>query len=500
MWNISAWLDEIEPQTPLGAQGTKKRKRDRETTPTEKRPRLAPMDANISTGTRASAAARRSSPRKQTGLISIFEDDDVRLPSTPRVRPAGLGEGNTRWNASSSAAAASAGEEAHAVAMLGGEDGEQTPRKNAPRRAEQEQTPRNNARRPTERFQPHFRPPHMSESASQSSRSSAGRSKSPVKDMVDLQMADAPIRQYARRDTPLPRCVYPLLERLEDFADGNGVVPAIAKEATKREVTRFFDRWVAETPDPSDERDLVDLLDIVEYAQSLEGYNQAEAAWNSEAHSPILRVALRSFPGRVTHYNVTQARPIPEFLPTRGPRITEARLVDYAVSITPTPDEDRDINHLLRREPDCRATISQSRATALRTHPIAISIETKADSGTTGEAKNQLGVWAYAHFERMRTLLGLEEDVPPGEESIMAVHPIIYVQQHDWIMALVVARKAGTEFAEIDLKLRIGGTGSLLELWKLRASLRCLGQWAEEKYWPTLYKRIRATLENLGDV
>ncbi|KXS97227.1 hypothetical protein AC578_2841 [Pseudocercospora eumusae] len=464
MWNISAWLDDCENTQPVEAQGTK-RKRDGDIASTEKRPRLALMDANTIT---ARKGARKSPRKHKSPPISIFEDDAAVAaavrpppPSTPRAR-------------SMPGAAASGGRMGDA--MLGAE----------------EETPRN---RPAERFQTvHFPAPRQPDSVSQSSRSSAytSRSKSPVKDMVDLQMADAPIFQLARWETPLPKCLHPLIHALEDIADGNGVVPAIAKEATESEGGRFRPRWEAESPHPSDERDMMDLLDIAKDARQLESSNQAEAAWNSEAHSPILRVALRSSHGRVTHFNITQARPIPEFLPTRGPRSAEARLVDYAIAVTPNPDEERHITHLLRKEPDYRSTISQSRATALRTHPVAISIETKADFGSTSEAKNQLGVWAYAHLQRMRTLLGPEEDVPPGEESIMAVHPIIYVQQHDWIMALMVARKGGTEFAEIDLKLRIGGTGSLLELWKLRASLRCLGRWAEEQYWPAMYEKIKA--------
>ncbi|KXT08343.1 hypothetical protein AC579_182 [Pseudocercospora musae] len=486
MWNISAWLDDVENTPPVEAQGTK-RKRDGEIASTEKRPRLAPMDANTNTNT-GRESPRKSARNRKVPPMPIFEDDAAAAarpppPSTPRAR--------------STAGAAVSGHQ-EGDAMLGAE----------------EETPRN---RPTERFQTmHFPAPRQPDSVSQSSKSSAytSRSKSPVKDIVDLQMADAPIFQFARWETPLPKCVYPLIHGLEDIADGNGVVPAIAKvgngtdrknsdmctvayfvrqEATESEFGRFRSRWEAEIPHPSDERDMMDLLDIAKDARQLESSNQAEAAWNSEAHSPILRVALRGLHGRVTHFNVTQARPIPEFLPTRGPRSAEARLVDYAIAITPTPHEERHITHLLRKEPDYRSTISQSRATALRTHPIAISIETKADSGSTSEAKNQLGVWAFAHFQRIRTLLGLEEeDVALGEECIMAVHPVIYVQQHDWIMALMVARKGWTEFAEIDLKLRIGGTGSLLELWKLRASLRCLGQWAEEQYWPAMYEKMKA--------
>lgn len=128
----------------------------------------------------------------------------------------------------------------------------------------------------------------------------------------------------------------------------------------------------------------------------------------------------------------------------------------------------------------------------MRTRPCVISIETKTDSGHV-KAKNQLAVWGAANFARMSSLFGPSRE---EEGANLSIHPAIHVQLHDWKLYLMVERQGGMFIDEIDLDLCIGGTKSLLELWKLRASLRCLAQWAEEEYWPVLWRKIKALEDN----
>lgn len=45
--------------------------------------------------------------------------------------------------------------------------------------------------------------------------------------------------------------------------------------------------------------------------------------------------------------------------------------------------------------------------------PIAISVETKPVAGNYDEARGQLGIWAYAHFARLRQLCGKTPEFLP---------------------------------------------------------------------------------------
>lgn len=187
----------------------------------------------------------------------------------------------------------------------------------------------------------------------------------------------------------------------------------------------------------------------------------------------------------------TRAQPAVAFLPTRASKIAEARLVDYTINIIPSADEQKSIGQIITSQEEKLATISQTMYTALRTRPCIVSIETKADTGSSVKAKNQLAVWGAAHFSRLQSLFSLgDENTAEGKEGILSVHPAIHVQQHEWNMYLIVARRGGQAIHEIDLGIRIGSSRSLLELWKLRAALRRLARWGEEEYWPALREMI----------
>lgn len=71
------------------------------------------------------------------------------------------------------------------------------------------------------------------------------------------------------------------------------------------ECIRLRPRYILDDDsDPGDDSDFAILKDIWEDARQIERDNQSEAAWNSEVHSPILRVALKPRKTRVSYFNV----------------------------------------------------------------------------------------------------------------------------------------------------------------------------------------------------
>ncbi|KAK3614816.1 hypothetical protein LTR56_026997 [Elasticomyces elasticus] len=466
MWNVSVWLDDIENTPPLRqsllASATRKRTPDQSaqlsaTSPT-KRQRLADIDGNARQMTERTPSPVKERDTRRIADVGVFDEDDGRTPRQTRTRSQKAAEYLTNKNPASVVLDA--------------------------------------------RFK-HFLPPDRADSSSFPTRSSpsqasgsTSRSKSPVKDAVDLQVADIPIYQRTREEVGIPKLAETLCKKLEDIADGDGLVPKLIAERMKQHGdTKLRPRHLAASELPFSEYDLDDfkqLVEIWEDARQLEKDNVHEAAWNSEVHSSVFRLALRPHKKRIWYFNITQARPVPAFLPTQASRISESRLVDYSVNIMPTLNEQRAIERLISKEDEKQSTITQTRTTAVRTRPCVISIETKTDSGHV-KAKNQLAVWGAAHFARMSSLFGPSRE---EEGANLSIHQVIHVQLHDWKLYLMVERQAGMFIDEIDLDLCIGGTKSLLELWKLRASVRCLAQWAEEEYWPVLWRKLKALEEN----
>ena len=171
------------------------------------------------------------------------------------------------------------------------------------------------------------------ESRSQSSTgNSSRRSKSPVKQMADLRLANKPIVDvmFGNNLSQLPLDIRETYKQLKILSDGEGVLPAAIK------VSRAFAEFVVKENAKQDQQEieasagdmepfraymfddqpvasaetrtqlLHDLDEVVEICNASRKCTQdcvAEPSWNDEVHSRILRLALRRIDG-VEHQNM----------------------------------------------------------------------------------------------------------------------------------------------------------------------------------------------------
>lgn len=212
--------------------------------------------------------------------------------------------------------------------------------------------------------------------------------------------------------------------------------------------------------------------EIIDAAALCEGDLCSESAWNGEVHCRLLGVALKGWRasrgvGYMDVYAITFSprpflcpAPLPLTRPLSNPashrnktltvisRSTTARIdtaaapasglskmVDYALVLIPSYTLHKSITTLLRAK--SLASINATKAEYVRFKPITVSIETKRPGMDEDGAKVQLGVWAGAHFERLRLLLsspGLDGEGDGGGENGVPLPflPEAVVQGHDW--------------------------------------------------------------------
>ena len=185
-----------------------------------------------------------------------------------------------------------------------------------------------------------------------------------------------------------------------------------------------------------------------------------------------------------------------ELLPTGiAGSLVGDKMVDFAITFANLEHDEPEVHKRIRKlaanQADQLFTINQSSYGPLCHRPLAVSIETKASSGSEDDAKDQLLAWTSAWLTRMRRLLdprsvGLaDKDVIMGKLSF----PVIIVQCNLWRLYLVQdTADAVTMYNTVPL----GDTHSILGIYKLLASLRRLTDWARGPFWTWFKEDILA--------
>ncbi|KAK1063670.1 hypothetical protein LTR74_009282 [Friedmanniomyces endolithicus] len=356
---------------------------------------------------------------------------------------------------------------------------------------------------------PHPSPPRPSPTRSDTSSqqsSSSRRSKSPVKNLADLRLTDASIAYTHVATASVPDDVQDLHQRLKDIHDGIPIIPQAVKQAIEERGMGRVRSWSlsasSAVPDPAKELDM--LEEIWHAATDCHQQGASEAAWNDDVHSCVFRAAFKPY-NDIRSHNVTTARPFPEFMPRSGSGQPVLKVVDYTVNFEPSPaDQDRIIT-LLRQEPQPLSSIVQTPYHPVRFKPAAFSIETKVDGGEQ-YARIQLGLWAAAHYLRLERLLQQDDDYA-GSMAKLPTHPLLVANSHAWSLHFACQRRSinsgqnyhsasslgggvasqgdvNREVQIIDAALELGNTQTLVGVYKLVASLRCLADWSRDEMWP----------------
>lgn len=123
-------------------------------------------------------------------------------------------------------------------------------------------------------------------------------------------------------------------------------------------------------------------------------------------------------------------------------------MVDYAICLEGEliePMYERIMN-IMGLDPPGSQYINHTALEPVRFRPIAVSIESKVESGNEAEATTQLSVWVLAHFKRLQGIIKHS-----GVTSEMPVLPLINIQGEEWITRLAVQRDNKTVLSNISL-------------------------------------------------
>ncbi|KAI0412938.1 hypothetical protein F5X98DRAFT_379284 [Xylaria grammica] len=318
-------------------------------------------------------------------------------------------------------------------------------------------------------------------SASSARTAKSGRSKSPVKTLADLAVTSKlPILRSL--DDGVPQDVQDLFEKLHVISCGENLIPAALADRFRRSHVPLR-AWQIDPDTPPNlealEREIDVVQDISARANTLAGEGHSEPSWNSEVHSPILRLALEGL-DQVRHFNITTATLCPSLVPIaeRSGEALQSKLVDYALHLVParhTPLADA-IDHFVAAQAPGMRTVAPTMYDPVRRRPQAVAIETKVVNSAS-DPLVQLTVWAQATFARFRQLI---ESSHGGERTMPVLTlPLIEVRGHEW--HLWFSQDAAQTF-ELYGPLMVGSTETVLNTFKLVRSLRVLGEWVNTDF------------------
>lgn len=314
--------------------------------------------------------------------------------------------------------------------------------------------------------------------------------RSPVRDMTDLALAEKHIKHIVlKRLDQLTPDVLPLFERSKEASELRNIVPrqvhhAITADRGPLEKTldthTFYDAesWAKEHGanlwNAFDE--LQELRLVCERTQEAIELNLPEPCWNARIHERLLDVALKPFQN-LSHWDVTRATINKPYLGKHRSGVDlQAKLVDFCITLS--GGTMRDVYDRLAAANDPQS-INHSSTVPLRYQPIAVSIETKVQAGSTEEGKAQLSVWATSHLKRLRLL-----SVTSSKHiTLDTTLPLVQVNGGVWTLLFL---RDGEAMHLIET-VTIGDTKTVLGCYQVVAFLRHLGHWALTVYKTWLY-------------
>jgi hypothetical protein len=325
-----------------------------------------------------------------------------------------------------------------------------------------------------------------SEAQSQSTTSQASGRSSPSKQLASLELSSSGLetRQLTINDAQLPSDLLSILEGLQDIKNsGLGIISEVWKDRirdmakTDREMARIRDHMFG-APQTRDKYGPTpcpfDVQTLATEAADCQEAKQNEAGWNMMVHYPLLFQAVYGAQRNRQLLGVTPcttAKVIREYLPVAW----QAKMVDFCIFID-SSDHIEEIQDARRILPS--GYINHTDLYGLRNHPIALSIETKAASGTAAaSAELQIGTWQSAQWRFLEDLVarngGCIDDLP--------FLPAIIVQGHQWSFA---ATTRDAKKTVLWLPFHFGSTEDVIGIYKTVLGLQQICYWVNETFWP----------------
>lgn len=216
-----------------------------------------------------------------------------------------------------------------------------------------------------------------------------------------------------------------------------------------------------------------------------------ESEWNNRVHTKVLELALGNDEACVGFRSVAAARITSTFRPTHSPGLTAGKIVDYVIFLEPSCLAREAITSLVSNFSVFMNHVSYE---ALRTRPIAISIETKTESRTVEEAKVQLGVWlagqvaSIEHLIQQTAVLGTTHS---ADLLSQVVFPLLDVQSENWSLFLGrVSSDTSTSMSSSSMRkpaspihifhsIPLGNTANTAQTYRLIKCLKALRAWID---------------------
>ncbi|KAM3438946.1 hypothetical protein MY4824_003016 [Beauveria thailandica] len=349
--------------------------------------------------------------------------------------------------------------------------------------------------------------PSLSSASDHSPSSSRrlGRTPSPQKQLRKLQLdpSGLDVRGLSEVTGNRPLALQTLLDDIESFADGQGIVARDTEEGLTKAANsdpRF--RWalrpgalhvsgdeglVGRTPSPGAVRK------VMKAALECDAKHHPEANWNLEVHQRILDMAFRP----------AEESEIGNLIDFMGSS-TASIIRDYGI---PTLLKNVDFCVYIEPESDSSSTFEAGAAYARMAMPqeivnftdfaplydrfIALSIETQKPSEDFEAAQLQLGVWDMAHWAFLRRLSGLRASVTGTtgattsavEQQMPEFLPGIIVQGHNWFLVITTMEGDKTVLWH---SVAIGSTAKPRGIYQIVRTLQYLERWAKDVHWPWL--------------
>ncbi|KAL9108747.1 MAG: hypothetical protein Q9227_006543 [Pyrenula ochraceoflavens] len=337
--------------------------------------------------------------------------------------------------------------------------------------------------------------------------STTTRSRSPVK-IVHQQGTDGGLRLKVldniddiNEEHPLWN-IRSLLQQLNESKHGVNVLPASFKDTILKDIRcqRDFRRGCVEYFAPPGYHDTIgrapsidDVVRIKKKTHKCQELQEHEAGWNCMVHFPLLELA-REFSAHANDLyvaNITTARIEPDLLlaPERSNEKSRSKLVDFAISLEPsqvTSTAFRNLDVIPYSSPTPKS-FNQTPMNTVANRPIALSIETRSQSGSGDEARVQLAVWSSAHFKRLELLLE-ESAQAPKEQHILPVLPLLSFEGSSCRFLAATKDRSGDKDDILWDCMTLGETDSIRSTYQVINALQLLMRWIQMDYRPWFEK------------
>ncbi|KAL8653684.1 MAG: hypothetical protein Q9210_001953 [Variospora velana] len=329
------------------------------------------------------------------------------------------------------------------------------------------------------------------DSKQESSTRSSQRTLSPRKARAYMQDAEISVQlaKIPSSDYPFPSAAQPLRNDLRALQKRKGLLDISIREIAKDKLGIDEEDALYKTPEntvtPEESfrhlRTWYNVLEIESAAEECEVEDDAEASWNTEVHSRILREALRGHwrSKNIWYKDITTARIFDKELLPKVPGLSaKNKLVDFAIIVRPQVLSvlDGAIKRKCASMPP--KTINQTDASYVRNKPIAISMEVKRPAGNEDIAVVELQTWVTAHYKMLKVLLDSNNALGTFDLPIL---PLVQVQGHTWNLWIAEYKETENQII-IHRKISLGSTDEVVGIYQLIASVQRLAQWVAEEY------------------